>query len=167
MSVGRFLAGPRFALASPTEMGQSSLMNIKRLLLAIVAGYAVIFVTDMLIHKFWMRPDYEATQHIWRAKDQMGSYMGWMIGAQVLSVVTFVTLWALGMGSRTAKLSCAIGFGTFMGLFSGAWPIVLYVVLPIPCAIGCKWFFAGIVQCILLAIVTLYVYKPTETASAP
>jgi hypothetical protein len=54
-----------------------------------------------------------------------------------------------------------------MGLFSGVWAIILYVILPMPGAIACKWFFAGIVQCILLAIVTFYVYKPNETAPAP
>jgi hypothetical protein len=142
-------------------------MNIKRLLLAIVAGYVVIFVTDMLIHEVWMRSDYEATQQLWRPKAEMGSYMAWMIGAQLLSVITFVILWAEGFAGRTSNIACAVGYGLLMGLFSGVWAIVLYVILPMPCEIACKWFFAGIVQCILLAIVTLYVYKPNEPVTAP
>lgn len=142
-------------------------MNIKRLLLAIVAGYVVLFVTDMLIHEMWMRPDYEATQQLWRPKSEMGSYMGWMIGAQLLMVITFVILWAKGFAGRTNNIMCAIGYGLLMGLFSGVWSIVLYVILPMPCAIACKWFFAGIAQCILLGIVTLYVYKPTTSIAAP
>lgn len=141
-------------------------MNIKRLLLAIVAGYIVIFGTDVLIHHMWMMPDYEATQQLWRPKAEMGSYMGWMIGAQLLFVITFVVLWAMGFAGRTSNIGCAIGYGLLMGLFSGVWAIVLYVILPMPCAIACKWFFAGIAQCILLGIVTLYVYKPKEPAAA-
>jgi hypothetical protein len=47
-----------------------------------------------------------------------------------------------------------------MGLFSGVWAIIMYVVMPLPCPIACKWFFAGIVQCVLLGIVTFLVYKP-------
>jgi hypothetical protein len=37
-------------------------MNIKRLILAIVAGYVVVFLTDLLIHEKLMAADYEATQ---------------------------------------------------------------------------------------------------------
>jgi hypothetical protein len=129
-------------------------MNIKRLILAIVAGYVVIFATDFLIHHVWMNPDYEATQQVWRAEPEMKSMMGWFIGAQIVTVITFVLLWT--RWADTARL--------LMGAFSGAWPITLYAVLPIPCTIACKWFFAGIAQCILLGIVTFFVYKPAQTA---
>ena len=140
-------------------------MNIKRLILAIVAGYVVIFLTDLLIHEKWMMADYEATQQLWRAKPEMGSLIGWMIGAQVLLVVTFVILWAMGTGSRAPTMACAIVFGALMGMFSGAWPIISYVVMPLPCPIACKWFFAGIAQCILLGIVTFFVYKPNQATA--
>lgn len=140
-------------------------MNIKRLLLAIVAGYVVIFGTDILIHEKWMMADYAATQQLWRPKPEMESLMGWMIGAQLLSVVTFVILWAIGFAG-TSRLICAIGYGALMGLFSGVWAIIIYVVTPTPCEIATKWFFAGIVQCILLGIVTFYVYKPAQPAPA-
>ena len=138
-------------------------MNIKRLILAIVAGYVVIFATDWLIHEKWMMADYEATQQLWRAKPEMASLMGWMLGAQLLTVITFVLLWT--RWADTARLGCAVGYGFLMGMFSGVWAIVLYVILPMPCAIACKWFFAGIVQCIILGIVTFYVYKPAASAT--
>ena len=137
-------------------------MNIKRLILAIVAGYVVIFATDFLIHHVWMNPDYEATQQVWRAEPEMKSMMGWFIGAQIVTVITFVLLWT--RWADTARLGCAVGFGFLMGAFSGAWPITLYAVLPIPCTIACKRFFAGIAQCILLGIVTFFVYKPAHAA---
>ncbi len=137
-------------------------MNIKRLLLAIVAGYIVIFASDFLIHHIWLAPDYAATQQIWRAESAMKGMMAWMIGAQVLMVVTFVLLWT--RWASTARLGCAIGFGFLMGAFSGVWPIILYVVLPMPGALAAKWFFAGIVQCILLGLVTFYIYKPAAPA---
>jgi hypothetical protein len=138
-------------------------MNIKRLIFAIVAGYVVIFATDWLIHEKWMMADYDATQHLWRAKSEMASLMGWMLGAQLLTVITFVLLWT--RWADTARLTCAIAYGLLMGLFSGVWAIVLYVILPMPCAIACKWFFAGILQCILLGLVTFYVYKPAASAT--
>ncbi len=139
-------------------------MNIKRLILAIVVGYVVVFLTDLLIHEKWMTPDYEATQQIWRAKPEMGSMIGWMLSAQLLSVVAFVLLWT--RWAETSRIGCAIGFGFLMGSFSGVWAIVLYVILPLPGAIAAKWFFAGIVQCILLGIVTFLVYRPSQTKAA-
>jgi hypothetical protein len=139
-------------------------MNMKRLLLAIVVGYVVVFATDFLIHHIWMMPDYQATQSLWRREAEMHSYMACLLGAQVLTVVTFVLLWT--RWAPTAQLGCAFGFGFLMGMFSGVWPIVLYVVLPMPGSIACKWFFAGIVQCIILALVTFYVYKPNASATA-
>jgi len=93
----------------------------------------------------------------------MQSHMVWMLGAQLLFAITFVLLgtrWA-----ETARLGCAIGYGLLMGLFSGVWAIIMYVVIPMPCSIACKWFLAGIAQTILLGIVTFYVYKPKASAA--
>jgi hypothetical protein len=133
-------------------------MNMKRLLLAIVAVYVVLFATDFLIHHFWLGPDYQATQQIWRPESETRGMMAWLIGAQVLMVITFVLLWT--RWADTARLGCAFGFGLLMGGFSGVWPMILYVVLPMPGALAAKWFFAGIAQSILLALVTFWVYKP-------
>jgi len=87
-----------------------------------------------------------------------------MLGAQLLTVITFVLLWT--RWAETARLGCAVGFGLLMGMFSGVWAIVLYVILPMPGAIAAKWFLAGIVQCVLLGVVTFYVYKPAASGTA-
>ncbi len=137
-------------------------MNMKRLLLAFVVAYVVLFATDFLIHHVWLGPDYAATQQIWRPEADMKGRMMWMIGGQVLMVIAFVLLWT--RWADTARVSCAFGFGLLMGAFSGVWAIVLYVILPMPGALAAKWFFAGIVQCILIALVTFFVYKPAPTS---
>jgi hypothetical protein len=139
-------------------------MNIPRLFLAIIAGFVVVLGTDFLIHHLWLAPDYQATQQIWRPEAEMHSHVAWLLGAQILTVVTFVLLWT--RWANTARLSCAVGFGFLMGMFSGVWAIVLYVILPMPGSIACKWFFAGIAQCIILALVAFYVYKPASSATA-
>ena len=141
-------------------------MNIKRLILAIVVAFIVLWGTDFLIHGVWMMPDYRATQQLWHTDAEMTSRMGWMLGAQLLFVITFVILWAKGFASSTTKISCAIGYGLLMGLFSGVWAIIMYVIVPMPCSIAAKWFFAGIAQTILLALVTFWIYKPSVQAVA-
>ncbi len=138
-------------------------MNIKRLLIAIVVAFVVLWGTDFLIHGIWMKADYLATQSLWRPEGEMTSYMAWMLGAQLLFAITFVMIWT--RWADTARLMCAIVFGFLMGIFSGAWAIIMYVVIPMPGSIAAKWFFAGIAQAILIGLVTFYVYKP-KTAGA-
>ncbi len=117
-------------------------MNTKRLILAIVVAFVVLWVTDFLIHGVWMTPDYRATQQLWRTDTEMQSHMAWMLGAQLLFVITFVILWAKGFAS-----------------------LIMYVVVPMPGSIAAKWFFAGIVQTILLGLVTFWIYKPSAPAA--
>jgi len=142
-----------------------SIMNTKRLMLAIFVAFVVLWVTDFLIHGVWMTPDYRSTQQLWRTDTEMQSHMAWMVGAQLLFVITFVILWAKGFASPTTKVACAVGYGLLMGLFSGVWAIIMYVVVPMPGAIAEKWFFAGIAQTILLGLVTFFVYEPKASAT--
>src|SRR6266567_8740592 len=105
--------------------------------------------------------DYRATQQLWRTGAEMTSHMGWMLCAQLLFVITFVAVWAKGFASSTAKISCAAGYGLLMGLFSGAWALIVYVSVPMPGSIAVKWFLTGIVQTILLGLVTFWICRPS------
>jgi hypothetical protein len=133
-------------------------MNMKRLLLAIVAGFIVIFATDWLIHGVWLVPDYEATKPLWRPEADMHARFHWMVLAQVICAVTFVIIWAKGVVG--GSVGNGIAFGLLMGLFQQIWAIVDYVVIPMPGELAAKWFFSGLVQAILLGIVTALAYKP-------
>jgi len=159
------LANRRFlALSRRNLYNRRSIINIKRLILAIVVVFIVLWVTDFLIHGLWMTSDYRATQRFWRTDAEMTSRMAWMLGAQLLFVITFVILWAKGFAERTSKISCVLGYGVLMGLFSGVWALIMYVVVPMPGSIAAKWFFAGIAQTILLGLVTFWIYKPAAPA---
>jgi hypothetical protein len=133
-------------------------MNIPRLLLAIVAGFIVIFGTDYLIHGIWLAPDYEATKSLWRPEADMNSRFHWMVLAQIICAVTFVIIWAKGVVA--GSVGNGIAFGLLMGLFQQIWAIVDYVVIPMPGELAAKWFFSGLAQAVLLGIVTALVYKP-------
>jgi hypothetical protein len=133
-------------------------MNIPRLILAIVAGFIVIFATDFLIHGVWLVPDYKATESLWRPESEMQSRFHWLLFAQILCAVTFVIIWA--KGAAGTSMGTAIGFGVLMGLFQQIWAIVNYVVIPMPGALAAKWFFSGVVQAVLLAVITALIYKP-------
>ena len=140
-------------------------MNMKRLLLAIVAAFALVFGTDFLIHGLWLSSDYEATKELWRSENDMHARFHWMLMAQLLCAATFVIIWAKGFAGR--DIATGITFGLLMGLFQGIWTIINHVVMPVPGALATKWLLAGVVQCVLLGIVTALIYKPEQPASAP
>lgn len=137
---------------------------MKRLLLAIIAAFAVIFATDFLIHGWWLTPDYEATKSLWRPENEMHTHFFWMLVAQFLCAATFVIIWAKGFAGR--DVATGIIFGLLMGLFQQIWAIINYVVMPIPGTLAAKWFFSGLVQAVLLGIVTARIYK-SERSSVP
>ena len=137
-------------------------MNTKRLIVAIIVGWAVIFGTDMLIHGFWLGPLYHATQALWRPETEMHTHICWMFGAQFLIAVTFVIVWAKGFAGRAAGAGAL--FGLLMGIFQQTWAMILFVVMPLPAELAVKWFVAGLVQAVLLGVVTSFVYKPAASS---
>ena len=133
-------------------------MNMKRLLLAILVGFIVIFGTDILIHGIWLKPDYEATKAIWRPEAEMQARMIWFTLAQVFTAVTFVLIWAMGFAGRS--IGRGIGFGLLLGMFQQIWVFVNYAIIPMPGDLAVKWYVSGLVQAVLLGIATALVYKP-------
>ena len=139
-------------------------MNIKRLLLAILAGWVVVFATDFLIHELWMGPVYAATKSLWRPESDMPTYFCWILVAQFLIVTTFVIVWAKGFAG--GSMGAAVTFGLLMGVFQQTWAIILFAVMPVPAELAIKWFLAGLVQAVLLGIVTSLVYKPAPLTAS-
>ena len=137
-------------------------MNMKRLLLAIVVAFVIVFGTDFLIHGVWLTSEYEATKELWRSETDMNARFHWMLMAQLIGAAAFVIIWAKGFAGR--DLGTAITFGLLMGLAQQVWAIIDHVVMPVPGLLAAKWVLAGIAQCVLLAIATALIYKP-ETAS--
>jgi hypothetical protein len=135
-------------------------MNPKRLLFTVLAAFAVIFVTDFLIHGVWLAKDYQQTAALWRTEGEMNRRIAWMFFAQFLCALTFVLIWAQGFPGRS--IGTAVGFALLIGLFQQVWAIVDYVVIPMPGSIAAKWFFSGLAQAVLLGIVTASVYRPAQ-----
>ncbi len=136
-------------------------MNIKRLVIAIIVGVVFVSATDYLIHEVWLKPEYDATQQLWRMKPEMQALLPWMFGAQFLFAAAFVLIWAGGMADHHG-LKCAVVYGLLMGVFNQTFTIVMYVVMPLPGDLAVKWFAANTLQCLLLGIITFLAYKPGD-----
>src|SRR5689334_5614660 len=96
-------------------------MNIKRLIICIIAVFVAVSVTDILIHGIWLSPVYGATKHLWRPEDEMGSgkFMAWLHLGHLLVAATVSVLWAAGFAEK-ATMSCAIKYGLTLGLLMQA-----------------------------------------------
>jgi len=94
-------------------------MNFPRLILAMVAGFILIFATDYLIHGVWLMPNYNATKSIWRPDAQVNARVRWMFIAQFIFAATFVIIWALGFAGRGIGAACVVGL--LIGLFQEVW----------------------------------------------
>ena len=138
-------------------------MNTKSLIKTILAVFAVLFITNGLIHGLWMMPRYLETAHLWRPEAEMAAYRPWLFVGDLVQAVAFSVLWAVGFAEK-AKLTCSLKYGTTMGLFFQANTFMTFAVTPIPGDIAVKWFIAGVAQIALLGVVAFFVYKPNKAA---
>lgn len=133
-------------------------MNVKRLILAVVAAFIFTFATDFLIHAVWLDPDYKATAEVWRSEPEMQARFLWMVFAHLLGALAFAVLWA--KGAWRGGIGAGATYGFWMGLFQQVVTIFMYVVIPLRADIAMKWFLAGLLQTILLGIIIAAIYKP-------
>ena len=136
-------------------------MNITRLLLAIVAGFAFIFVSDFLIHGLWLSADYKATSSLWRPDPEMHQRFGWMLLCQLLVAAATAIIWATGFAGR--DLGTGARFGLLMGIAMQVWAIAFYVVAPLPGNIAAKWFLSGLLQAVVLGVIVAAIYKSDDS----
>jgi hypothetical protein len=119
------------------------MMNIKRWLWASVAVFAVIAISDFIVHGMLLSDLYRQTASVWRPPQDARQLM-WIfwIGYLVFAPL-FTLIYAKGYESQKAGLGQGLRFGLYVGgmlsvLHSYGW----YVVLPIPLVIACYWFAA-------------------------
>jgi hypothetical protein len=130
-------------------------INVKRFVMATLAVFAAIFVTDFLIHGVLMKSAYESTASLWRPKEEMKCV--WMLLGQLLIAKGFTFLFVKGYEGR------GIGEGLRFGFF--VWPLVMggyfiqYAVSPLPCSIVFSWVVAVLAQLLVMGTVASKVYK--------
>ncbi len=141
-------------------------MNPKRLVLAIVAVFVGVWITDFLIHGLWLQSDYRATMNLWRPEAELQAHMGWLMLGQFLAAAMFVGIWAQGFAGQSC-LGCACLYGVVMALFSQAATLITYAVQPLPASIAVKWFGSGVAQGVVMGVIAFFVYRPKPAGSQP
>jgi hypothetical protein len=163
--IGMGKTAPCFVNASCLAYFQEhEIMNIPRLIAAVFVAFVTVWVTDFLIHGVWLAPVYAATMELWRPEAEMIQKMPWMFLGQFLAAATFTLIFA----AHIAPIRCwkaTIVYSLCMGIFSQSMSVIMYAVQPYPGHVVAKWFFAGLIQAVILGLVANLVYKPKPTAA--
>lgn len=137
---------------------------MKKLLIAILAAFVTIWVTDILIHQVLLASSYAATKSLWRTEDEMMARMHWMFVGQLIVSAGFATIYVKALAEK-ACIKCAFFFGLCIGLIQGGGQVIMFAVAPYPGSLVAKWVAACLIQSVVVALVLFKVCKPRAPAA--
>ena len=133
-------------------------MNIKRLVLTILAVFVVANLTGFFIHAIWLRADYMLVSHLYRPEGE--EKMIWIVLAYLAFAIGIVWIYARGVENRP-WLGQGVRFGIALWLaFVIPSFFIDYAVQPIPPVLLAKQVVYEGLDKLLLGIVTAALYRP-------
>ncbi len=132
-------------------------VNTKSFILAFVAVYAFIFVSEWVIHGYLLKSIYQETASLWRPEEQMKSMCIWMFIGYFFMAKFFTFIFA--RGCETSGAGEGFRYGTLMGglLISGCF--MWYAILPISQALMWYWIAATLFEAIGSGVIVGAIYK--------
>lgn len=132
-------------------------INIKRLALATLASFIVIFVFEFLLHGIALKSTYAATQNLWRPMDEMNSYMPYITLSQIILAALTSIIYALYTRQKSAM--DGIKMGAILGLLIGSIQIGSYFYMPIPLSLALSWSGGMIAELTIAGALIGVIYK--------
>jgi hypothetical protein len=113
---------------------------MKRSLTAAVGILVAWMLLDLIAHRFFLAPIYEATASLWRPFDQMNVVLIYTVTVVLIGIV--IGIYSLLV--RPKSLGAGLVFGAFLGLALGTSSgFGTFVHMPIPLSLAWGWFIAG------------------------
>jgi len=135
-------------------------MNTKRLGLASLAVFAVIFILEGFIHGVLLADLYQQTSSIWRPQAEIQGLMWLMWLGYLILASIFVFIYTKGYEANKSGLGQGIRFGLVVGiLLSVSRSLGWYPVLPIPALLAFYWFVAGMMESVAAGITVGLIYR--------
>lgn len=107
------------------------------------AGLAILIawmVVDVLLHRLFLAPLYDASRELWRPFDQMNVTLIYVVTVVLISVV--VGIYRLLV--RPKSVGTGLALGAFIGLALGVSAgLGTFIHMPIPPAVAWGWFVGG------------------------
>ncbi|MCB1866246.1 MAG: hypothetical protein KDG50_12550 [Chromatiales bacterium] len=132
-------------------------MNLKKLAIATVVIFIVVFAYEWLFHGVLLEGLYERTAELWRPQDTMGGYFAWLIIGQLLFAFFFV--WIYYRYIRIDSMGGGARFGLALGALLGATQLIMFAVQPLLPALVVYWIIGGLVEGALIGAVAGYLYE--------
>lgn len=128
-------------------------MQMKKFILAVVVGYALLGVLGYLIHDVWLLPVYRQYEHVWRPEAQLLHKRWVMWVGQLIFTIMFAWVYTRGVENKPWA-GQGIRYGIIMTLLAVV-PVACteYVVYPIPYTLAVKWMVAGGVELVVLGLI--------------
>jgi hypothetical protein len=136
-------------------------MNWKKLLLAALAAFVLLQLTDFLVHGKLLEGYYEglSAQGVFRSEAEMSGYMWVEILMTALFSLFFTYIFVKGYEGK--GILEGVRYGIIIGFF---WKYInaynAFVILPISYGLVWYWIISGFVQLILAGILVSLIYKP-------
>ena len=137
-------------------------MNLKRLLLSVLAVLLVIFVLDFYVHHSLLRADYDAIRSQLRPRDGSRFGQNWFFLSELLLALPMVALYARLAMQHGSSWSLGLRYGFVIGLLAYGQLAFQYAMMPLPLLLCAKWFGYGVAKCIACGLVLGWVYKPAS-----
>ena len=116
------------------------MLVMKRSLLAGLAILIAWMLLDVLLHRLFLAPLYEASRELWRPFDQMNVTLIYAVSLVLIGV--FVGIYRLLVSPKS--LGTGLALGAFVGLALGvSVGLGTFIHMPIPPAVAWGWFVGG------------------------
>ena len=126
------------------------------------AGFLIFLVwgaIDYLLHELLLKPTYEASAHLWRAKSEMNLPLIYLVVA--ILIVCFVSIYARMISNKS--LTIGIMFGSLYGLATGVGVgFGTYIHMPVPLTLAWGWCLGGWLKGIVAGTVVGQIVKPSR-----
>lgn len=116
---------------------------MKRSLTAAVGVLVAWMLLDLIAHRFFLAPIYEATASLWRPFDQMNVVLIYTVTVGLIGI--FIGIYSLLVRPRSLRAGLALGafVGLALGISSG---FGTFIHMPIPISLAMGWLILGWVK---------------------
>ncbi len=132
-------------------------MNGKRFILASIVVFVVYEITDWIVHSLILSGVYQRLQSLWRP-DMMDKMWIMYVTAFIFS---FLFVYIFTKGYEGKGVAEGFRYGLYIGLLMNIVGMFnQYAVYPVPLSLTVQWFIYGMIQFIIIGIVTALIYRP-------
>lgn len=132
-------------------------MNRKRYILASIVVFVVYEITNWIVHSLILSGVYQRLQSLWRP-DMMDKMWIMYVTAFIFS---FLFVYIFTKGYEGKGVAEGFRYGLYIGLLMNIVGMFnQYAVYPVPLNLTIQWFIYGMIQFIIIGIVTALIYRP-------